>query len=170
MPSRLQRLAAHIESLEEKDRLVLKHAREMAALRRSAAAGLHAICAEFVASLNAMLAHAELRLDPPDFPLERFEEHLPTLIQISVRGRILQVAFTATCELVSTEDFRIPYTLEGSVRAFNQELLEKELIEEQLLFYTLEKPANMWRFFDARTYRSGPFDQAYLVSLMEEIM
>ena len=42
------------------------------------------------------------------------------------------MAFRATPELVSTEDFRVPYTLEGTVRAFNQELLDKDLIEEQL--------------------------------------
>jgi len=44
------------------------------------------------------------------------------------------------------------------------------LIEEQLLFYTLEKDRKMWRFFDARTYRSGPFDQEYLASLMEQLI
>jgi hypothetical protein len=76
----------------------------------------------------------------------------------------------ATAELVSTEEFRIPYTLAGSVRAFNQELLDKDLIEEQLIFFTLEKHRRMWRFFDPRTYRSGPFDQEYLVSLMEQLI
>ena len=71
---------------------------------------------------------------------------------------------------MSTEDFRVPYTLEGFVRAFNQELLDKDIIEEQLIFYTLEKGGKMWRFFDARTYRSGQFDQGYLVSLMEQLI
>jgi len=28
----------------------------------------------------------------------------------------------------------------------------------------------MWRFFDARTYRSGPFDENYLVGLMEQLI
>ena len=56
---------------------------------------------------------------------------------------------------MSTEDFRVPYTLEGSVRAFNQDLLNKDLIEEQLVFYTIEKTRSLWRFFDPRTYRSG---------------
>ena len=80
------------------------------------------------------------------------------------------MSFSATPGLVSTEDFRIPYTLEGSIRAFNQELLEKDIIEEQLLFYTLESEKKMWRFFDARTYRSGPFDQEYLICLMEQLI
>ena len=78
--------------------------------------------------------------------------------------------FEVTPELVSTEDFRIPYTLQGFVRGFNQELLEKDLIEEQLIFYTLEKPQPIWRFFDVRTHRSGRFDQEYLISLMERLV
>jgi hypothetical protein len=48
------------------------------------------------------------------------------------------------------------------VRALNQALLDKDLIEEQLLFYTLEDRRNMWRYFDTRTYRSGGFDREYL--------
>ena len=28
----------------------------------------------------------------------------------------------------------------------------------------------MWRFFDARTYRSGEFDQEYLIGLMEQLL
>ena len=45
----------------------------------------------------------------------------------------------ATAELVSTEEFRIPYTLAGSVRAFNQELLDQDLIEEQADFFHFGK-------------------------------
>jgi len=92
------------------------------------------------------------------------------LMQIQVRGRILQIEFEATPELLSTEDFRIPYTLAGAIRAFNQELLDKDVVEEQLIFYTLEKRKGMWRFFDPRTYRSGPLDREYLVSLMEQLV
>jgi hypothetical protein len=168
--ARLKRLAADIDALSEKDDTRLRHAREIAALRRAAAAELYAACADFVASLNALLQQGELGLDPPRFSPETFEEDTPNLIQIHIRGRILQVEYAATPELVSTEDFRIPYTLQGFVRAFNQDLLDKDLIEEQLIFYTLEKDKRMWRFFDARTYRSGPFDEAYLVSLMEQII
>ncbi len=72
--------------------------------------------------------------------------------------------------MTSTEEFRVPYILSGAIRCFNQQLLEKDLIEEQLLFYTLEKSRNLWRFFDARTYRSGPFDTDYLTSLMEQLV
>ena len=102
-------------------------------------------------------------------PARALQEDGANLLQINVRGRILQIEFETTPDLVSTEDFRIPYTLSGAVRAFNQALLDKDLIEEQLIFYTLEKKT-MWRFFDARTYRSGEFDQAYLVGLMEQLL
>jgi hypothetical protein len=111
-----------------------------------------------------------MALDPPEFPPDAFQEDAKNLFQINVQGRILQVEFEASPELISTEDLRIPYTLQGVVRAFNQELLDRSLIEEQLLFYTLEKDKKMWRFFDARTYRSGPFDQEYLISLMEQLI
>jgi hypothetical protein len=60
--------------------------------------------------------------------------------------------------------------LAGSVRAFNQDLLSKDLIEEQLVFYTVEGDRKMWRFFDPRTYRSATFDQEYLVSVMEQLI
>lgn len=168
--ARLKRLAENIDALVEKDAGSLRHAREIAAIRSYAIAELYAICSDFVSAINGLLSHGEVILDPPEFSDGVFDEHASNLIQINVRGRILQVEFKATPELVSTEDFRIPYTLEGFVRAFNQELLDKDLIEEQLIFYTLEKGGKMWRFFDARTYRSGPFDQGYLISLMEQLI
>jgi hypothetical protein len=168
--SRLKQLAHEIDALLEKDERTMRKARETVELRRNAASDIFAICAEFVNSLNRMLARSAVDLDPPEYGENSFRDDAPNLIQINVRGRILQVAFRATPELVSTEDFRIPYTLEGTVRAFNQELLEKDLIEEQLIFYTLEHHRRMWRFFDARTYRSGPFDVEYLISLMEQLI
>ena len=117
-----------------------------------------------------MLERSAVDLDPPVVGRDSFQEDTTNLIQINVRGRILQVAYRATGDLISTEDFRVPYTLEGTVRAFNQELLDKDLIEEQLIFFTLEKDKKMWRFFDARTYRSGPFDVEYLIGLMEQLI
>lgn len=168
--SRLKRLAASIEALAEKDQKRQDHAREIADLRGRAATELYAICADFVGTLNRLLSRNEVNLDPPALGEGGWREDVPHLIQINVRGRILQIEFTPTVELTSTEDFRIPYTMKGSVRAFNQPLLDKDLIEEQLLFYTLEKEKKLWRFFDPRTYRSGPFDQEYLVALMEQLL
>ena len=168
--ARFKRLAESIDVLAEKDESFLRHAREIAALRRTAAAGLHAICAGFVDSLNHLLSRCELVLDPPEFSPDAYREDVKNLFQINVQGRILQVEFEAAPELISTEDLRIPYTLQGAIRAFNQELLDRSLIEEQLLFYTVEKDKKMWRFFDTRTYHSGPSDQEYLISLMEQLI
>jgi hypothetical protein len=168
--ARLKRLAENIDSLAEKDDGFLRRAREIGTARRAAAADIYAICADFVGSVNRLLERTGVALDPPGYGADSFQEDGVNLVQINVRGRILQVSFSATGELVSTEDFRVPYTLEGTVRAFNQELLEKDLIEEQLIFYTLEDHKKMWRFFDARTYRSGPFDQEYLIGLMEQLL
>ena len=168
--ARLKRLAESIDGLAEKDEGFLRRAREIAALRQAAAADLYAICADFVSSVNRLLARTEMELDPAGYGSNSFQEDLVNLVQMNVRGRILQVSFSATPELISTEDFRVPYTLEGTVRAFNQELLDKEIIEEQLIFYTLENHKKMWRFFDARTYRSGPFNQEYLIGLMEQLL
>jgi hypothetical protein len=120
--------------------------------------------------LNRLLERSEVRLDPETFDANLFDPEMSTLIQIHVRGRILQISFTATPELVSTEEFRIPYILEGSVRAFSQKLLDKDLIEEQLLFYTLEGRGQMWRYFDTRTYRSGLFDHEFLAGVMEQVI
>lgn len=166
----MKRLAQRIEALVEKDERLNRLSREMAQVRRAAAIELHTICRDFVQSLNRLLSKTELLLDPVQFSEDAFQEDAPNLVQISVRGRILQVAYTATPELLSTEDFRIPYTLAGSVRAFNQEMLSKDLIEEQLVFYTVENDRKMWRFFDPRTYRSGTLDQEYLVSVMEQLI
>jgi hypothetical protein len=168
--ARLKRLAQSIEALADKDDRILRRAREIVDLRRAAAADLYAICADFVNSVNRLLSRPAVELDPAELADYAFHEDSHNLVQINVRGRILQISFVATPELVSTEDFRVPYTLNGTVRAFNQELLDKDIIEEQLIFYTIEHHKKMWRFFDARTYRSGPFDQEYLVSLMEQLL
>jgi hypothetical protein len=168
--ARLKKLAESIDALAEKDERCLRRTREIAALRQAAAADIYAICADFVSSVNRLLAQSEIELDPPAYGSNSFQDDVVNLIQINVRGRILQVSFSATPELISTEDFRVPYTLEGTVRAFNQELLDKDIIEEQLIFYTIENHKKMWRFFDARTYRSGPFDQEYLIGLMEQLL
>ncbi len=75
-------------------------------------------------------------------------------------------------ELVSTEDFSAcPISLRGRDPLFQPaRLLEQDLIEEQLLFYTMERKRSMWRFFDARTHRSGPFDADYLTGLLEQLV
>ena len=164
----MHRLAKSIQALARKDEVIERRSHEIAALRSSAAASLHAVCSRFVGSLNELMGSPEVVLDPP--VAAAFDPYASNLLQINVRGRILQLTFEATPELVSTEDFRVPYTLTGCIRAFNQELLDKDLIEEQHIFFTFEKEEGMWRYFDARTYRSGPLDEDYLVTLMEQLV
>jgi hypothetical protein len=167
---RLKKLAANIDALVKKDEAHLRRTQEMLALRRKAASQLHAVCADFARAINELTSQTELKLDPPEFNPDAFRDSDANLFQLNARGRILQIEFEATEELTSSEDFRIPYALHGAVRGFNQELLAQNLIREQLLFYTVEKAGSMWRFFDARTYRTGPFDQEYLIGLLEQLV
>jgi len=167
---RLARLARNLDALARKDENTIRRAHEIGTLRRQAAMELHTICGKFVQDLNGLLAAIELEFHPEEYSAANFQDTGVNLFQINARGRILQIRFEATPELTSTEDFRVPYILSGAVRCFNQQLLERDLIEEQLLFYTLEKSRNLWRFFDVRTYRSGPVDAEYLISLLEQLV
>jgi len=167
---RLKKLAAAIEALAQKDNALIQQTLTIATLRRQAAVELHAICGSFAAELNRQLSSTQIQFDPPEYAPEAFQDIGVNLLQINVRGRILQIEFSGTPETISTENFRVPHVLEGAIRCFNQEFLDRAVIEEQFIFYCLEKKRNMWRFFDARTYRSGPFDQEYLISLMEQVV
>ncbi|MEO7650252.1 MAG: hypothetical protein ABIZ80_07270 [Bryobacteraceae bacterium] len=167
---RLSRLAKNIDTLVEKDDRQVKREQEIEETRRRAAMELHGACAIFVASVNRLLSKTALELSPQSFTPELFREEGQNIFQINVRGRILQIEFESTPSLVSTENFRVPHVLEGSVRCFNQDLLDRSTIEEQFLFFCLEKSRNSWRFFNARTYHTGMFDQDYLISLMEQLV
>jgi len=167
---RLTKLAAAIDALAGNDSALALKAREVASMRLKAAIELHTICRRFVEELNERLANTQLQVDPPEYSPDSFRDTAANLLQINVRGRILQIEFTSTPAMISTESFRVPHILEGSIRCFNQDFLDQAVIEEQFLFYCLEKRRNLWRFFDARTYRSGPFDREYLISLMEHIV
>jgi hypothetical protein len=166
----LNRLAESIDRLAEKDDSLLRRAHEIGEMRRAAAMDLHDTCARFVVRLNTLLSRTQVSLDPGDYTAATFREEGQNLFQIHVRGRVLQAEFSATPELVSTENFRVPYILEGTVRCFNQQLLEQDLIREHLLFYCLEKGRGVWRYFDERTYHSGPADEEYLAVLLEELV
>lgn len=168
--SRFKKLAEAIEALAEKDSVLIQKTQQVASLRREAAVHLHAICAHFIEELNQQISSTKLQFDPHEYSPESFQEAGVNLLQINARGRILQIEFASTPDTISTENFRVPHILEGSIRCFNQELLEQSVIEEQFIFYCLEKKRNVWRFFDARTYRSGPFDREYLITLMEQVV
>jgi len=167
---RLKKLAQRIDALVEKDDQLARQKAEVARLRLEGARALLALCAGFVAEVNSQLTRTRLELAPDRIADDAFEEQRPNLIQINVRGRLLQIELEAPEELISTENFRLPYVLEAAVRAFNQDLLDRNTIEEQFLFACLERDHVVWHYFDARTYQAGLVDQNYLMSLLERVL
>jgi hypothetical protein len=166
----MKKLAETIDALAVKDAAFLEKAQRIGALRRRAASELHSICMSFVGEINRHLTKTELSFDPAAYTPESFQDDGANLFQINARGRILQIEFSGTEDLISTENFRVPHILEGATRCFNQDALDRAVIEEQYVFYCVEKRHNQWRYFDARTYRSGPFNEEYLISLMEQLL
>jgi hypothetical protein len=165
---RIARLAKQIGSDIRKDQPRLLTEVEVAALGRQGAMELHAICSDFVASVNRSLSPPVLELSPSEYRAEMFRESGVNLIQVNAQGRIIQIAFEATP--VSTDKFRIPYILEGELRAFNQEMLERTQIRSQALFFCLENARNTWRYVEWLHGRTGAFDRDQLVSLLERLV
>ena len=125
-PDRLSRLAEAIEAIGERDRKLIEESTHVDRLRSRGAADLYAICRIFVDKVNARLSEPAILLDPPAFGERNYHDGGPNLFQINLRGRLLQIEFAATGELYEADDFRQPYVLRGSVRSFNQELLDQE--------------------------------------------
>ena len=115
--------------------------------------------------MNGLLTRTELVLDPPEFTDGEYLDSDQNFFQIHVRGRVLLLAFGPSEHSVSTENFREPYTLEGTVRCFNQDLLEHNSIEEQLIFYCRSVKECGWRYSNPRTHQAGDLDEEYLVTL-----
>ena len=164
----IARLAKLIDSDIRKDKHLRLTEIEVVGLRRQGAIDLHSICADFVASVNRQLSPPVLELSPPEYAAEMFRESGVNLMQVNAQGRIIQIAFEATP--VSTEKFRIPYILEGEVRAFNQEMLERTQIRSQALFFCVEENRNNWRYFEWLHGRTGAFGRDQLVSLLERLV
>ena len=164
----IARLARQID-LAEREQRFLVNAEDIAALRRRAAAELHQVCAQFVTALNSKLSATSVDISPALYSPEMFRESGVNLIQIASQGRAMQIAFEAPRELVSTEKFRVPYILEGELRAYNQKMLERFDIRTLLIFFCVEADTATWRFFDWRTLRTGPVNGELLVSLMQPL-
>lgn len=142
----------------------------MERLREEGGAALYRICRDFVDELNSRLSQPALVLDPPDWNPENFDEDGANLYQISLRGRLLQIEFSATDEPYSTEEFRRRYVLRGGVRSFNQKFLDRDTVDEQMIFYCPHESGAAWHFFDARTYRTGLVTADYLATEMERLL
>ena len=144
-------------------------AEEVSGLRRQGACRLHKICSEFVSLLNSKLPRSPLELSPPTYVPEMFRESDVNLIQVSSQGRQLQIVFQATPGRFSTENYPVPYILEGEVRTYNQQMLEHFEIRNQSLFYSLNDETAAWEFFDWRNPRTVPLTPDLLASLMQRL-
>ena len=84
--------------------------------------------------------------------------------------RILQIQVETPEQILATEDFRYPYILQGAVNGFNQTLLERDLVEEQLLFYARSgKLGFRWHYFEPRTYSTGLVSEEYFTRLLRRL-
>jgi hypothetical protein len=173
-PNRLEELARAIEAIGDDDRRLLDESVRVERLRQQGAGDLYEICRDFVDTLNARLSTPALTLDPPHYSNESYPDGAPALFQINLRGRLLQIEFQTTDELSSTEDFRRPYVLYGTVRSFNQDFLAHDTVDEKALFYCMEgNPENRcarWHYFDSRTYASGALTRDFLVGEMARLL
>lgn len=169
-PDRLTRLARAIEAISDADRKLIAQSAEVDRLRLSGAVDLYRICSGFVGKVNARLAEPAVLLDPPSYSESSYNDTGTNLLQINLRGRILQLEFSATAELYESDDFRHPYVLRGVVRAFNQDFLDNGGIDEKMIFYCPRKDSAHWLFFDGRTYRSGRVGEGFLISELERLL
>jgi hypothetical protein len=167
---RLVRLARAIEALAGRDQLLIDESARVDALRDQGAASLYAICRDFVDDLNGRLSQPALVLDPPEWNADSYNDGGPNLLQISLRGRLLQLEYAATEEPYSNEDFRHRYVLRGGVRSFSQDLLEQDTVDEQQIFFCPHETGASWHFFDARTYRTGVLSIDYLAMELERLL
>jgi len=166
---RMRKLARALDALAEKDREEVSRQEAMEAVRRHAARDLHAICANFVDQMNQFLGNVQIELAPGVYSAANYHEEGPNLFQLNVNGRLIQIGFHPTVGLTATDNYRIPYTLEGTVNFFNQELLDHDEVRDHRLYYCLEKNGNHWRFHDPRGNRSGLVDEDYLAGLLEKL-
>ena len=74
--------------------------------RRHGARILHSICADFTRHLNAAMTRTEMLLMPTEFNPETYREDAPNLIQMSLRGRIVQIQYEAPEQIIANENLR----------------------------------------------------------------
>jgi hypothetical protein len=168
--SRLERLAGLLDSVAARDEAAVAELARIEQMRRNGAEELHAVCSRFAAELNRFLASGHITLDPEEFSASQFRGVGVNLFQLHARGRIVQIEIETPGVAVSTEQFREPYILEGAVRLFNQGLIDRNTIEEHQIFLCLRGTGCEWRFFDARTYRTGTFTPNYLAGMFERLV
>ena len=159
------KLAAQIEAARRAERFRAGGA-ELANLRLQGACELHRVCADFTASVNSKLSESLLDLSPPAYSPDAFRPTGANLIQIASQGRQMQITFGMPEKEMSTSKFPVPYVLEGEIRTYNQEMLERFEIRSRMIFFCIEQQNGVWRFFDWRTRSTGLVNRELLVSLM----
>lgn len=167
---RLTRLAKNLDRVVERDRVRQERERRVEHLRRQGGAELYSLCKRLALSLNDLLSNAVAVVTPDDFNIDGFEDRAMHLVQISINGRIVQLTYQPTAELESTEHIRIPYTLEGSVRWFNQEMIERDDVRDHGLYYCVNGDRGDWRFVDPVSRKLGPVTDEYLIGLLEQLI
>ena len=166
---RIRRLAARMDRLAEQDELLVARTRKVEAARLLASEQLYRTCEHLVRQINSLLTRFRLEIAPDSWGPATFRDGV-NIIQVNASGRLVQIAFQPTEQLVASDNFPTPYVLEGAVRWFNQELLDGRGIEEEQLFLCWdEKLGSRWRWFDPKTRRSGPFDADHLMELLERL-
>jgi len=167
---RFQKLALRIEELRRKDEATLQRRSQIARRRGEAIRQLWEVCGSFAQRLNTYIENDRLQLSPGEAPEEFPEDHQVQLL-LNVRGRVLLLDIRAPSNLVSMDNFKKPYILEGEVRFFNQELLENARVEEHGIFFCPgEGHHGAWIYWNGRSYKSGPVDEGYLATLLEQIL
>lgn len=165
----LARLAEKLDQLPAQDELRIREAKALEELQNRGARQIHDLCRTFVDSLNELLENMALELSPPEFGAQGLGETV-TLFQINANGRIVQLTIYPREEGRSTEHFRIPYILRGSMRWFNQEFLDRQAVEEQPVFYCPENGDGRWRYLDGRTRRIGVVDREFLAAMLDQLL
>lgn len=170
LAKRLRRLADKLDELPAKDALRVRQARELEDQQRKAAFELHQKCRSLVTTLNGMLERMILQYAPESFDPDRIFAVSETLFQINANGRLIQVVIHSPENGPSTEHFYIPYVLKASIRWFNQDLLDRDQVQENHLFYCVGRGASGWRYFDPRTRRDGPADDEFFADALEQLL
>jgi hypothetical protein len=165
----LARLVEKLDQLPARDELRLRQARELENQQNEASAQMYGLCRDLVNSLNAMLENMVVELSPEAYAASQLAES-GVLFQINASGRIVQITIFPREGSASSEHFRLPYILRGAVRWFNQEYLERQAIEEQLVYYCLDGASGRWRYLDARTRRLGVIDREFLAATIEQLL
>ncbi len=168
--ARFRKLAHRIEELRLKDVAIQQLRSQILDQRTQAVQRLWETCRSFASQLNAFAPEDKIELSPSEAPAD-FPDDQTLELMLNVRGRVLLVALRAPSNLVSSDNFKKPYILEGDVRFFNQELLENDRVEEHGIFFCPnEGREGGWLYWNVRTYRSGVADEDYFASLLEQIL